>query len=729
LHCLFRRAMAPVHGDDGVVTIPRAASWPTDPRMLDAFDAAALVVDAEGRITFANAAANRLYGSRSRDLAGENLLSRLFPDSERLVLAEVLRRVRGGQRWRGPLEVIGADGTARSAEVTCSPIWREDAVAGLLWVLEDRDGDRHGAHDSRRLADRLARLARVTAELVMADTVEGVTKIVISHAAEVVGATIATLTLREGPDMLRLAGITGGREEDARWERYPAATRTPTSDTIRTGERLILAGGAAIAERYPELPSAARGERTVVCLPLQVSTRSIGAIGLSFPGRRRLDTAELEFFDVIADTCAQALDRISAKEEAARQTAKLTFLADASTELASSLDYQATLAKVARLAVPTFADWCAIDLIQDGRLNRLVVEHIDPAKVELARALEERYPSDPDAPGGVWTVMRTGRSELVAEITDDMLVAAAKDEEHLRLARLLNLRSALTVPLVARGKVMGVITWVSAESERLYGADDLTFAEDLGKRAAIAIDNAELHSQTLAAAVRLQQAVLPSRLPVLPGWDVASYYSPAGRTEIGGDFFDAVPLGDGRLVLFIGDVMGRGVDAAASMAQVRAAVRAYTAVDPTPHVVMGQLDRMYAQYPSEQMVTLVYMLVDPARDEVAAANAGHPAPLILRRDATPEQLPSAEGTPLGTVPQHRQQVSIPFHPGDTLLAFTDGLIERREEDIDQGQDRLRNGLSILAEVELTAALEELAGRFRDPSRDDDVAALAVRRRA
>ena len=174
----------------------------------------------------------------------------------------------------------------------------------------------------------------------------------------------------------------------------------------------------------------ARGAQTVVALPLSSGARTIGAIGLSFAEPRQLEEAEVEFLDILANTCAQTLDRIAAQRDAARQGAKLEFLADAATELASSLDYQVTLANVARLAVPTFADWCAIDVVDDGHLRRLAVAHVDPAKVQLAHDLAERYPADPDAPHGAWQVMRTGRSELIAEITDDMLVAGAVDEEH-----------------------------------------------------------------------------------------------------------------------------------------------------------------------------------------------------------------------------------------------------------------------------------------------------------
>lgn len=714
--------------DDGPVTVDRLDWWPADPRLLDAVGAVALVVDACGTVVYANEAAQRQYGRPDRPLVGVRLLTTLFTEAEQVALGAVVRQVFAGRAWSGPLEVYRADGSRHGTFVRCSPLWRDDAVVGLLCLLEESASDRDTLRDVRRLGDRLARLARVTAELVGADDVEAVTKIVVSHSADAVGATMASLTLREGEDRLRLVGLSGGREGDAeQWASYPIEVATPASDVIRTRERLVLTGQAAIAERYPDLDISAHGERTVVCLPLRVSTRTIGAIGLSFPGSRTMDATEMEFLEILADTCAQALDRIDAKEEAAQQTAKLEFLADASTELASSLDYQVTLQKVARLAVPTFADWCAIDVVQDGRLHRLAVEHVDPGKVQLARDLEERYPADPDAPNGAWHVMRTGRSELIAEITDEMLVAGAVDEEQLRIARDLRLRSALTVPLVARGKVLGVITWVAAESGRIYGSPDLTLAEDLAKRAAIAIDNAELHSQTLEAAVRLQHAVLPDCLPPVDGWRIATHYSPAGRTEVGGDFYDAIPLPDGRLVLFVGDVMGRGVAAAAAMAQIRAAVRAYAAVDPTPAAVLRNLDLMFAQYPTEQLVTLAYMLVDPERDELHVANAGHPAPVILRRSGSVEQLPPADGTPLATVPRRGEPRVVAFHAGDTVLAFTDGLIERRDEDIDQGQARVLDVLPTLARPDLGAALDEVVRSLRDPSRDDDVAAVAARR--
>jgi serine phosphatase RsbU (regulator of sigma subunit) len=144
---------------------------------------------------------------------------------------------------------------------------------------------------------------------------------------------------------------------------------------------------------------------------------------------------------------------------------------------------------------------------------------------------------------------------------------------------------------------------------------------------------------------------------------------------------------------------------------------------------MTNLDRMFDHYPTDQLVTLVYLVADPARDELVVANAGHPPPVVLRADGSTEQLPMADGVPLGTLPQRRTQTSVPFHGGDALLAFTDGLIERRKEDIDVGQGRLLAVLGELAKADLAPALHRVVDAVRDSTRDDDVAALVARRRA
>jgi serine phosphatase RsbU (regulator of sigma subunit) len=163
------------------------------------------------------------------------------------------------------------------------------------------------------------------------------------------------------------------------------------------------------------------------------------------------------------------------------------------------------------------------------------------------------------------------------------------------------------------------------------------------------------------------------------------------------------------------------------MAQVRAAIRAYIAVDPAPEVVLRQLDRLFSTYDVGQLVTLVYAVVDVARDELVMVNAGHPPPLVLRSDGSTEQLPYADGAPLGTETSERQPTVIPFRAGDTLVAYTDGLIERRDEDIDHGQERALDAVWRLRDAPLGEALEALVDTVRDHSREDDVAVLVARR--
>ncbi|MDP9151929.1 MAG: ATP-binding protein [Myxococcota bacterium] len=191
--------------------------------------------------------------------------------------------------------------------------------------------------------------------------------------------------------------------------------------------------------------------------------------------------------DEIAVTYSDISDRRRAEET-------LRFLAEASHILSTSLDYDSTLARVARLAVPTIADWTAIDMLSaDGTLHRLAVAHVDPAKVELARDLHKRFPADMDAPTGVPNVLRTGKSELVADITDALLESAIQDRELLDIIRSLGLKSSMCVPLKAKGRPVGAMTLILAESGRRYGPDALDVAEDLARRASLAIENALLY--------------------------------------------------------------------------------------------------------------------------------------------------------------------------------------------------------------------------------------------
>jgi len=185
-------------------------------------------------------------------------------------------------------------------------------------------------------------------------------------------------------------------------------------------------------------------------------------------------------------TYADVTDRVRARE-------RETFLARATEVLASSLDYELTVQTVADLAVPSFADWCVVQLAsEEGAPRRIAVAHRDPDKIALAIRTQEEYPADPDAPTGVAAVLRTGQTEYVADITPDMIDAAARDDRHREMLRSLSMHSYISVPLIAAGRILGVLTLVGSEMRRSFQPDDVAFAEILAARAASAIENARL---------------------------------------------------------------------------------------------------------------------------------------------------------------------------------------------------------------------------------------------
>jgi signal transduction histidine kinase len=207
--------------------------------------------------------------------------------------------------------------------------------------------------------------------------------------------------------------------------------------------------------------------------------------------------AELEQLNVEAEMATE--DATEARNAAQASEERFRLLDEASRVLASSLDYQATISTVARLAVPNFADWCAVDVLEDGELKRLALEHADPAKLRRAREIAEQFPPSRDGTSGVTKVIRTGEPEFLPNISDDMLASMTRNDEHLAAIRELGVRSVIIVPMTARGQTLGAITLVGSRPDREFGESALSLARGLGRRAAIAIDNARLYRAALVA--------------------------------------------------------------------------------------------------------------------------------------------------------------------------------------------------------------------------------------
>src|SRR3954452_8957891 len=381
-------------------------------------------------------------------------------------------------------------------------------------------------------------------------------------------------------------------------------------------------------------------------------------------------------------------DVTEAKEAELRQR----FLARAGEVLSSSLDFEQTLQRVAELAVPELGDWCGVDLLDErGVARQVAVAHVDPQKVAFAHELRKSFPPDPDDDGtGLYAVLRTGRPELYREITDDLLEANVTDPEQLEMVRSLGMHSVLIVPMTLAGRTVGVLTFVSAESGRSFDEDDLAFAEELARRAASAVENARLFTERTRAAHTLQQSLLPAALPEIPGWHLAAAYRPGAEdAEVGGDFYDVVALDDG-FVAFIGDVTGKGIQAAALTSLARYTLATAARLDPEPVAGLRLLDDLLAAQPAQSLLTVASARVRTTargKTTMRVSCAGHPLPVLRRGDEVqrcgrPDPLLGMEAG------GDRNHVEIALKAGDTLLFYTDGVVEAPGEEDRFGEQRL-----------------------------------------
>jgi K+-sensing histidine kinase KdpD len=363
------------------------------------------------------------------------------------------------------------------------------------------------------LRRRLELLAAAAADLSGASTREEVARVVVAHTAPAMSADFCTLyVVSDDGNALELVGSSGVSEATlARIETIERDASSATWAAFESRTAMWVESAAEYAEKMPPASKAeAEGRRAEAfwSMPLVVEGRVVGLLGVGYAKARRFTPEKRSFVETFTQHCAQALlraqrldqeryARLVAEEARAsleREEERRALIAEATSALAATLDYKVTLARLATLLVPRLADWCAIEMLEEaGASEQVTVAHADPKMVEHAWELRRRYPPPANAPTGVPNVLRTGASELYAEITDEMIVASASDEKHLGLLRELKLRSALVVPLVARGSVLGAITMVHAESGRRYATADLALAEEIARRAAISVDNARLY--------------------------------------------------------------------------------------------------------------------------------------------------------------------------------------------------------------------------------------------
>jgi hypothetical protein len=352
--------------------------------------------------------------------------------------------------------------------------------------------DIHAVRAQGRDAERTARLQAITAALSRAVTREEVARTLVERAVSALGAHEGSVwALEAGGEDARLvfsAGLLPDVRE--RWQRIrlPGDAPSPLAEVLARGEPVFV----GVREGEVRWVDGPRGngppyatEQAFACLTLEAERRVVGCVRFGFRGPHRFDYDDQVFLVVVARLAAQALLRAqlydserAARAEAEAERQRATFLGEASAILASSLEWEATLASVAKLAVPGIADWCTVEVPETLAPGAppVAVAHVDPAKVERALAWRRRWPLDPEAAGGPPRVIRTGRSELREEISDAMLVAATADDDLLRIARELGATSAMVVPLSARGRTLGAITFVAGQRAPCHSRDRSRFA-------------------------------------------------------------------------------------------------------------------------------------------------------------------------------------------------------------------------------------------------------------
>jgi serine phosphatase RsbU (regulator of sigma subunit)/PAS domain-containing protein len=639
--------------------------------------------------------------------AGDELLSlvRGQPD------AKLVDREHGAELI--PHTPVGENDALRMCAAIYAPVRAADRLLAILLLAVGPSGRRYGEEDLRfaRTVGSRAALAIENARLV--EELRGAEQ----RMQAIVGSLADAVTIRDISGQLVYANtaalesmgfstLDGFRESDpeALFDRYAVTDESGAPLRMEDLPSVRLLRGedpTPLLLRYLERASGEEYWRVLKATPL-------------FDGDGKLEAA------------VTIIEDVSAAKRVELQT---SFLSRASEILASSLDYEETLRNVAWLAVPDVADWCAVDLIDEhGRRQQVVAAHPDPAKLELAERLREFEVDPTEPPEGTREVLRTGRSELYPEITDQMLEAAARGPEHLALIRELQMRSVLIVPLRAGARITGSMTLVMAESGRRFTEENLRFAEQLATRAAVAVENSRLYTRRSQIATTLQQSLLPEALPEIAGWEIAALYRPAsaaGEVEVGGDFYDAF-RSEGGWIMLVGDVTGKGVEAAAMTSLVRYGARFVGEHLPDPAGILARLDEALRQQPALSLCSALCLRIDD--DQITLASAGHPLPLLVTDQGV--RTVGTSGPVLGAFADAEWPLEeVVLCQNDVILMYTDGVTDTVGEAGRFGEQRLEQTMvdcGPLAAEELLNCLDKALSKFQTGPQADDTAALALR---
>ncbi|MFI1016575.1 SpoIIE family protein phosphatase [Streptomyces sp. NPDC020965] len=706
---------------------------------------AVIQIDRTGAISVWNEDAQHVFGYPPEQVIGKPLTDlAAWPHTPGIGtgIAEALRL----SRWEGSYGIRGTDG--RVIPVYASHLRVRDTRGEPSTVcLLVRDDERAILQTPQRspvtetgAESRTADPFEVFIGSPAPEDLDGLLQRTVERARDMLDGDAAFLLLATDDETeLEVRATTGLPSARQRFARVPVEAGTGRYGSARM---------PAVHEDLTSLPGAvpllnSTGMRSVVTVPLKVEGRLTGSLGVAAEASGRYSNEEALRLQFAADRIALAVESARLGELERLRRGSLSFLVEASDLLAGTLDRDQTLALMAQMTVPTLATWCAVYTIADQASEPYLsyVLHEDEERIDGLKALLSKIaPPDPvPTPGArVWAApgqaaqqaaLQTSKRELglgptppvSSGIGTTLATAAAVGGE------------TVVLPLVARNRVIGMLT-LGKPSDDHFRQEILELAEDLSRRAALALDNARLYSERVAISQSLQRSLLPPQQPEIPGVEVEVIYRAAGEgNEVGGDFYDVFPIRDGVYGFAIGDVCGTGPEAAAVTGLARHALRLLAREGFSGPAVLERLNAaILDEGARSRFLTLLYGELWPQDDGSALLKlvcAGHPLPLRLRQDGTVE--PSAEPQPLLGVMDDLElyEQMVTLDPGDVLLCVTDGVTERREGTRMLGDDGLAEVLSgctgLTAGAVATRVLRAVE-RFAAEPASDDMAILAMR---
>ncbi len=663
--------------------------------LLDVLGVAAVVLDADGRIVLWSPQAEVLFGYTAQEALGQYAARLLLEEKHLEQVLELFARVMAsGESWAGGFPIRCKDGHTRVVEFRNM---RLEDVRGGLYALGIATDQATLREVERGLALSVRLIEQSPIGLAVLDT------------------DLRFVTVN--PTLERINGLPAADHIGQR----PREVLPHLNTDVEAAIRQVLETGV------PQLDQPAVG-RTAAD-PGRERAWSVSRYRLEDPGGRVLG---------VAASIVDVTERRRAENEAARARRRLTLIADASLRIGTTLDLEQTARELAEVCVPDVADVAEVDVLDSVLQGHAAETHEGPAlfcslAVTAACPLAARAA---DSPGelAVYDTDRLAaqcvnlrRPLRVPRVDRRDLPRIARCPQAVELLARAGLHSYLAVPLTARGEILGVLGLKRTRTPEPFTHDDEVLAGELAARAALSIDNARWYRSQRHAALALQRHLLPQHPPHLVGLEVASRYQPAAAAvEVGGDWFDAIPLAGDRTALVVGDVMGSGINAAATMGQLRTATRAFADLDLAPAEVLERLDHTTTRL-EEAITTCAYAVYDPHRAQCRISLAGHLPPALVRPGRAPRLLDLPTGTPLGVGGVPFRTAAFDLDPGDQLVLYTDGLVETRDQPIDQ---RLNTLLGLLDDPErpLEETCDRLLHALRHPDDHDDVALLIARAR-